>query len=262
MTNASGLDHLAARASNSLLAFLASPLPESVVRAVGPVHSVRSGSGLSGINIVVVTGSPMPLEASIADEIRRLEAPVGGLQVAFRCSGRPGRRFRRTVERLNLVPLTEQKAMVLDRPGPLPDIERGDLTITEVHDDDALGAHLRTMASSFGMDQANAGHLFRSELLLEPQFRFFNGIIEGRVVATAAVLLTEGSAAINNVGVLGPWRRKGLATAMTVAAMRWAADNNTERYVLDATPSGEGIYRRLGFDVVDTVRFYRGKVLR
>ena len=71
---------------------------------------------------------------------------------------------------------------------------------------------------------------------------------EGRVVATTATLPYGGRFAwISMVLVAGEYRRRGLATTMLRRAM---ADLTAAKLVpvLDATPDGHAVYRRLGFE--------------
>jgi len=71
---------------------------------------------------------------------------------------------------------------------------------------------------------------------------------EGRVIATTATLPYGGRFAwISMVLVAGEYRRRGLATALLRQAM---ADLAAAKLVpvLDATPDGHAVYRRLGFE--------------
>jgi len=71
---------------------------------------------------------------------------------------------------------------------------------------------------------------------------------DGRIVATTAILPYGGRFAwISMVLVAGEYRRRGLATALLRRAM---ADLAAAKLVpvLDATPDGRAVYRRLGFE--------------
>ena len=70
---------------------------------------------------------------------------------------------------------------------------------------------------------------------------------EGRIVATTATLPYGGRFAwISMVLVAGEYRRRGLATRLMQQAMRDLRAANLVP-VLDATPDGRAVYRRLGF---------------
>src|SRR5438046_4951255 len=70
----------------------------------------------------------------------------------------------------------------------------------------------------------------------------------GRVIATTATLPYGGRFAwISMVLVAGEYRRRGLATNLMQQAMRDLAAANLVP-VLDATPDGRAVYRRLGFE--------------
>ena len=71
---------------------------------------------------------------------------------------------------------------------------------------------------------------------------------EGRIVATTATLPYGGRFAwISMVLVAGEYRRRGLATRLMQQAMRDLAAANLLP-ILDATPDGRAVYRRLGFE--------------
>ena len=71
---------------------------------------------------------------------------------------------------------------------------------------------------------------------------------EGRIVATTATLPYGGRFAwISMVLVTGDYRRRGLATKLMQWAMRDLAAGDLVP-VLDATPDGRAVYRRLGFE--------------
>src|SRR5215831_14872338 len=80
-------------------------------------------------------------------------------------------------------------------------------------------------------------------------------LYEGRIVATTATLPFGGRFAwISMVLVTGEYRRRGLATKLMQQAMRDLAAAKLVP-VLDATPDGREVYRRLGFQ--DSWNFQR-----
>jgi len=74
--------------------------------------------------------------------------------------------------------------------------------------------------------------------------------LEGRLVGHSVLNLTtgrQGVAGLFNVGVAPRVRRRGIGAAVTAAACRLARDLGCRYAVLNATPDGERVYRRLGF---------------
>ncbi len=260
--HSSGLDHVAAFGAVELLSFLSSADPRATVRQVGPVTSVLTGAPGYGVNVIVVLGPPAAAESILEGELSLIGPDDGPVQVAFRCSERTGRRLRAMTRRLHLRPLTEHRAMVHSDPLSLQAPPSNGLAVSLVQDPDALSRHVAVMAESFGMDRPGAARLFPESLLSEDRVQFFNGAVAGRTVATAAALRADRLASINNIGVVSHQRNRGLGTAMTVAAMSWATSVGAEKLVLDATASGARLYRRLGFEEVDLVRFFQRKIPR
>ncbi|MBU0725430.1 MAG: GNAT family N-acetyltransferase [Alphaproteobacteria bacterium] len=54
---------------------------------------------------------------------------------------------------------------------------------------------------------------------------------------------------ISMVLVAGAWRRKGIATRLVEDCARWLEDRSITP-VLDATPAGAAVYRRMGFETI------------
>jgi ribosomal protein S18 acetylase RimI-like enzyme len=90
----------------------------------------------------------------------------------------------------------------------------------------------------------------------EPAFGHLLGTVEGQVIACAAVFAGSEGAEVQHVVTDVRFRRRGIGTSMTVAAMEAARRLGYSRAVLTASTDGAEIYRRLGFRTCGTVRRY------
>jgi GNAT superfamily N-acetyltransferase len=98
---------------------------------------------------------------------------------------------------------------------------------------------------------------------LPPTFQLF-----AAVESTDTVRATSGSGVFGTyanvmfVNTHRDWRRRGIARAMTGAALRAARDSGANQACLDATAEGRAIYARLGFEVAaEVTRFSRSHSL-
>jgi ribosomal protein S18 acetylase RimI-like enzyme len=82
------------------------------------------------------------------------------------------------------------------------------------------------------------------------------GMLDGDVVGTCTLYLGAGVAGIYNVGTLPKARRQGVATALTLTALRAARDRGYRIGILHASEMGYGAYRRIGFREFCTVSHY------
>jgi GNAT superfamily N-acetyltransferase len=78
----------------------------------------------------------------------------------------------------------------------------------------------------------------------------------GTAVAVASVVLAGDVAGLGWVGTVPAARRQGLGAAVTLAALREGRDRGCRIGGLWASPLGEGVYRRLGFQEVCPLRYY------
>jgi GNAT superfamily N-acetyltransferase len=106
---------------------------------------------------------------------------------------------------------------------------------------------------SIGFSEGLFSEIFPPELLLEED-RVWACIAreQGRPVACASLWLTAGSGSpvgfIGWVAALPDTRGRGLAAACTVAATNKAFELGAELASLQASPMGEQLYRRLGYE--------------
>lgn len=80
--------------------------------------------------------------------------------------------------------------------------------------------------------------------------RYFVGYHQGIAVCTTEVTLAEGVAGIYGVSTLNAHRRQGFGAAITLAALYEARNEGYTTAVLQASPDGEPVYRKLGFETV------------
>lgn len=87
--------------------------------------------------------------------------------------------------------------------------------------------------------------------------KLFVGYQAGEPVATVSLSFRAGVAGIYGVGTIPEVRRQGIGTAMTTVALAEAKAAGYRIATLHASPSGQGIYRRLGFNEYCTISRYK-----
>lgn len=92
---------------------------------------------------------------------------------------------------------------------------------------------------------------------LPSSVRLFAAVDDGGVArATSGCDVFGEYARVFFVNTEPDWRRRGLGHAMTVEALRAAANSGALRAFLDATDSGASLYMRLGFEVAGRLTRY------
>lgn len=123
------------------------------------------------------------------------------------------------------------------------------LRIERVQDTERLEiwGQITGRAFDFSGELGDAFFKIEASLAEYPARRLYLGSVEGEPVATALLFLGAGAAGIYGVGTIPEARRQGIGRAMTVVPLLEARDMGYRIGVLHASPMGEGIYRRLGF---------------
>lgn len=88
------------------------------------------------------------------------------------------------------------------------------------------------------------------------EVRLYLARVEGRPVATAAIFTGSRAAAVKHVSTLPEFRRRGIASALTVFALEDARRAGCRYAALTSSPEGYPVYRKLGFIEVCQIRRY------
>lgn len=80
--------------------------------------------------------------------------------------------------------------------------------------------------------------------------------LDGRPAAIAMTIVSHGIAGIYWVGNLKEVRGLGLGWALTATAVNAGLDLGAETVALQASPMGEGLYRRMGFETIYEYRLF------
>ncbi len=169
--------------------------------------------------------------------------------------GRTRKRSRRAFESLGLRHSVDLPGMVAERVAPpvraLPELEVRRVEPGPVKNDFcAIGA------LCFHVPPAWFEQVFDSDAVWE-NFAGYVGYREGEPVATTAIVMGGDAVGVYNVATVPTYQRRGFGEAV----MRYALDDarqrtGVERAVLQSTPAGLKLYRRMGFRVVTTVAVY------
>lgn len=152
--------------------------------------------------------------------------------------------------------IPEMAAALDDLPwdAPLPP----GVTVETVADPRALRLWTETMVAGFGMpdDLVPAFAAVCAEFGWEPPFRYVLARLDGAPVATAGVIEAAGVAGVYYVATLPEARGRGIGGAVTREAVRASRDAGYRAAILQASPMGQPVYRRLGFRTVGAAVHY------
>jgi GNAT superfamily N-acetyltransferase len=141
-----------------------------------------------------------------------------------------------------------------------PSLHDASVTIHKVDDKPTLKTWSRVLCDSFGAPQP-FGDAF-AELAAaiglgeDSPFRHWLARVNGRPAATCSMFTGAGVAGIYDVATLPEKRRRGIARAITQAAMADARTLGYRMAILHSSSLGAGVYRSLGFREVCDIGQY------
>ena len=121
-----------------------------------------------------------------------------------------------------------------------------------VADDTTIHDAVACFADAFGAEPDRVRRELGPNLLTIPTFTVFVGYLEQEPVATSMLATTSGVglAGIYSVATRVAHQGRGFGTALTAAAVSAAAQQGYDTAVLEPSPSGAPMYRRMGFEPV------------
>jgi ribosomal protein S18 acetylase RimI-like enzyme len=119
---------------------------------------------------------------------------------------------------------------------------------------DTIDDAVRCFAEAFDADPDGVRRELGPNLLTVPTFTVFVGYLAGEPVATSMLATTRsvGLAGVYSVATRPAHHGRGFGTALTVAALAAAGECGYDTAVLEPSPSGAPMYRRMGFEPLTT----------
>lgn len=87
--------------------------------------------------------------------------------------------------------------------------------------------------------------------------KLFLAYVDGEPAATSLLFINGKTAGIYYVATLPEYRNRGLGYSVTLAAMQAAKIAGYKKIILQATPAGEKVYRRIGFQEICRAQIYK-----
>lgn len=165
------------------------------------------------------------------------------------------RRCRQLFERLGMRHSVDLPGMVADRLAPpahpLPAIE-----VRRVSEGPVRDAFCAIGSLCFNVPISWFTEVFDSHLVWQ-RFEGYVGYVDEEPVCTTAIVMGGGAMGVYNVATVPGHRRRGYGEAVMRRALADAESRHgIARVLLQSTPAGYGLYRRMGFRTVTKVGVY------
>ncbi|MEW6738117.1 MAG: GNAT family N-acetyltransferase [Acidobacteriota bacterium] len=131
------------------------------------------------------------------------------------------------------------------------------ITINRIEDQSRVADYMEVTQAAFSMSKEQSCSVFGSnESLTANNIAAFVAYQTDKPVAAAMTLLTDKTAGIYWVGTIPEVRGKGLGAVMTQMATNAGFELGATTVILQASVSGEPLYRRLGYQIFTHYRWY------
>lgn len=137
-----------------------------------------------------------------------------------------------------------------DPPGPERAPQADGLVIRQLDPREA-GLHVDVAAAGFEVPAAIFEQLITPRLLANPEVRIYVGEVDGQPVTTALGVTLDDHVGIFNVATPPEHRGRGFGAAVTARVVNDGLQAGATWSWLQSSPSGHGIYERLGFRTLE-----------
>ena len=221
-------------------------------RWFGPAFAFVTGLRVGIFNGVVV------LEPADATDVEAAASWVGDAGVPHGAWMREGlgdelpRRLEaRGFERLSWV----EPVMAIEPPAEVPPPAPG-VSVREVLDEADLEEQRRSIIAG-GVDEEFVRHLWSPPMASDPDVRMFTAYLDGKPMGNSIAIRSGKTSGVYGVGTRPEARRRGVGTAATWAAVDAGRQWGCPLVVLQSSDIGFGVYRAMGFSVIDRLVMLR-----
>ena len=144
---------------------------------------------------------------------------------------------------------TTQPGMAFAPLSDLPEAD-SDVEMLPVTDAAQLADFAVVAAEAFGAPPEAAGILAPASSLADDRCSWFVGYVDGDPAVCGQLLRADDVAGVYSIGVRERLRRRGLGAAITTTVLTAGRELGCTIGVLQASPMGEPVYERMGFDTV------------
>ena len=216
-------------------------VPGSWVCVEGDVAAFDSGTDIARFNAVAApTGAAAPRAVGRLAEALAARTDSFSLHTPVPCS----RALRDMAHDLHLI--EEQEPLMLLEPRHLvAAANTSDAQISRLRPDQ-IERHVDVWARGFGVPAEALTPWLGSDLLYRPNVIAYQASLDGVDVATALGIVADGFVGVFNVACVESHRRRGYGAALTAKVVLDGL-GGADMAVLTSSPSGDGVYRALGF---------------